>query len=285
MPLIPGHKDSIISKNIATEVAAGKPQKQAVAIALHTAHPKGYAFGGAPIMGAPVGNVPRAGTGATPPITGAPIQHPMPIMGRPPMGGMPTPMPITGHPPMGGMPMQHFANGGMSTGMNSPWFEHREANAPQIHSGGLYNTSGAGRTDNIANIVPAGAYVMPADVVSGLGEGNTHAGAAVLDKMFHSAPMGIQSQHMSHGMGAPHAPAPFNEKKQFSKGGSEPKHTDSHVPIITAGGEFLIHPDAIVHKFGTLDRGHQVLDEFVKHVRKKTIKEMSKLKGPVGSKK
>lgn len=39
MPLVKGSSKSAISQNIKTEQAAGKPQKQAVAIALHTAHP------------------------------------------------------------------------------------------------------------------------------------------------------------------------------------------------------------------------------------------------------
>lgn len=37
MPLEKGKSRKAISKNIKTEVAAGRPQKQAVAIALHTA--------------------------------------------------------------------------------------------------------------------------------------------------------------------------------------------------------------------------------------------------------
>lgn len=41
MPLKPGHSRKVVSQNIKTEIAAGKPQKQAVAIALHEAasHP------------------------------------------------------------------------------------------------------------------------------------------------------------------------------------------------------------------------------------------------------
>lgn len=37
MPLKSGSSKATINKNIRTEIAAGKPQKQAVAIALHTA--------------------------------------------------------------------------------------------------------------------------------------------------------------------------------------------------------------------------------------------------------
>lgn len=41
MPLAKGTSKKTVSKNIKTEMAAGKPQKQAVAIALNTARKSG----------------------------------------------------------------------------------------------------------------------------------------------------------------------------------------------------------------------------------------------------
>lgn len=41
MPLIKGKSKEAVSKNIKTEMAAGHPQKQAVAIALNTARKAG----------------------------------------------------------------------------------------------------------------------------------------------------------------------------------------------------------------------------------------------------
>ena len=41
-----------------------------------------------------------------------------------------------------------------------------------------------GRTDALPVDVPAGAFVLPADIVSALGEGNSLAGVKALDKMF-----------------------------------------------------------------------------------------------------
>mgnify|MGYP003112497326 FL=1 len=46
MPLKAGSSDKVVSQNIKTEMAAGKPQKQAVAIALDKAGKSKYSSGG-----------------------------------------------------------------------------------------------------------------------------------------------------------------------------------------------------------------------------------------------
>jgi 8-oxo-dGTP pyrophosphatase MutT (NUDIX family) len=55
----------------------------------------------------------------------------------------------------------------------------------------------------------------------------------------------------------------------------------SGVPIVAAGGEYVIHPEqvrAIGH--GDIDMGHRVLDSFVRKVRQELIGTLSKLPGP-----
>jgi len=99
--------------------------------------------------------------------------------------------------------------------------------------------------------VASGSYVIPADIVSALGEGNTMNGFKIVDDM--------NAEHRDDG--------------RFANGGT--------VPIVAAGGEYVIPPHVVagVGK-GSLDTGHKVLDEFVKHVRAKTIKTLKKLPGP-----
>lgn len=62
----------------------------------------------------------------------------------------------------------------------------------------------------------------------------------------------------------------------FADGGA----TDG-VPIVAAGGEYVIPPEDVVHiGGGDLDHGHKVLDAFVKKMRQKTIKTLQGLPGP-----
>ena len=53
------------------------------------------------------------------------------------------------------------------------------------------------------------------------------------------------------------------------------------VPIVAAGGEYVIPPEDVVHiGGGNLDHGHKILDAFVKKMRQKTIKTLQGLPGP-----
>ena len=55
----------------------------------------------------------------------------------------------------------------------------------------------------------------------------------------------------------------------------------SGVPIVAAGGEYVIPPEDVVRiGGGDLDHGHKVLDSFVKKMRQKTIKTLQGLPGP-----
>ena len=127
----------------------------------------------------------------------------------------------------------------------------------KLHSGPIHSPV-AGRTDHLPMHVPAGSYVIPADVVSGYGEGNTMAGFKRLNMVF------------GHKGGAPRGKA---------EGGAA--MAGEPVPIVAAGGEYVIHPDAIVHiGGGDINRGHKELDNFVKESRAKTVKTLKKLPGP-----
>lgn len=53
------------------------------------------------------------------------------------------------------------------------------------------------------------------------------------------------------------------------------------VPIVAAGGEYVISPEEVSHiGGGSVDAGHKILDAFVLKMRKKTIKTLQSLPGP-----
>ena len=139
----------------------------------------------------------------------------------------------------------------------------------KVHSGPI-NSAVAGRTDHLPMHVPSGAYVIPADIISAMGEGNSLAGFKVAKSIF-SAPFygsGDQpytSDELPYGADEPHK----------ARGG------EATVPIVAAGGEYVIHPrDVQWLGKGSLDDGHRILDEFVKGFRAKTIKTLKSLPGP-----
>lgn len=181
MPLKKGSSQKTVSANISELVHSGRPQKQAIAIALKTAR-ETKANGGAPFFGSPA-----------------------------------------------------------------------EAVTEKVHIGPIHSPV-AGRTDHLPMHVPSGAYVIPADIISAMGEGNTMAGFRVADQIF--------GDQLS--------------ASKMADGGSI-----SGVPIVAAGGEYVIHPENVVKLGGgDMDHGHGILDSFVKKMRAKTVQTLRKLPGP-----
>lgn len=101
-----------------------------------------------------------------------------------------------------------------------------------------------GREDALPVSVPEGAYVIPADVVAALGEGNTEAGMHRLEKRIGK-----------------------RQRSGYKSGGA--------VPILISDGEFVIGPDAVA-KIG----GHDALDAFVTRVRGAYAEHLKGLPGP-----
>lgn len=122
-----------------------------------------------------------------------------------------------------------------------------------FHESGLFHSDVAGRTDRLPRTVPADSFVFPADVVSGLGQGNTLAGAKILDGIF--------------------------GKPRLAAGG--PTGNSS---VIVAGGEYLASRNQIedvgrrMRAAGKssaktdLNAGHQWARDFVDKARKHQMK-------------
>lgn len=135
---------------------------------------------------------------------------------------------------------------------------------PQPHVGEIRSIV-AGRTDHLPLDVKPESFVIPADIVSGIGEGNTENGFTVFNRLFNlpggSAPAAI------HGGGR-------------ADGGKVPA-TGNNVPIMAAGGEFVVPPEVVARiGKGSTKRGHKILNDMVIHLRKKLIDKLKKLPGP-----
>jgi hypothetical protein len=119
-----------------------------------------------------------------------------------------------------------------------------------IHTGPIHSPV-AGRTDHLPMHVPSGSYVIPAEEVAYLGEGNTLNGFKNLDEIV----------------------GKFDNDGSFNDG--------KPVAIVAAGGEYVIPPHAVAGiGDGDLAKGHRILDEYVKKLRQKHIKTLQKLPPP-----
>ncbi len=170
----------------------------------------------------------------------------------------------------------HRQFGGMSA--MSPWWERSDAREIASGSSGLLHSTVPGRTDQIAMNAPDGSYVIPADVVSGLGQGNTLAGARILSDAMNTGPYGTAIPRAHHmGPGPPHAPTSTRMPVYEGSRGGRAKT----VPVLAAGGEFLVSPaQAAMIGGGNLKKGHEKLDKWVVERRKKHVKETAALPPP-----
>lgn len=171
------------------------------------------------------------------------------------------------------MPREYYAGGGRFN------FDPERAAAYGLARQGMLHSSVPGRTDKLNLNVPSGSYIIPADIPSAIGQGNSMAGGSILNKMFAKGPYGMN-------IGKAKGPRVHNRaaslsKIRFAEGGEA---ETEHAPIVAAGGEFVVHPDTVAELgHGDLDLGHSILDAFVKHIREKNIATLRSLKPPKGS--
>lgn len=158
-----------------------------------------------------------------------------------------------------------FADGG------SIPFGVRES-AKSLSKAGLVNSASAGRADKVPGSVRAGSYVMPADVVSAMGQGNTMAGARALNSLMGMSPYGANAARAPRGRGMT-----AKKMKRFADGG----HTDQDVEVNVSGGEFIFPPEAVeAIGGGDIDHGHEILDALAMQVRQKNVDHLTKLPPP-----
>lgn len=105
-----------------------------------------------------------------------------------------------------------------------------------------------GRADELPVEVPSGSFVIPADIVSGLGQGNTLAGMNKLQETFGQAK---------------------------ASGGAKP------VAIKISDGEFVLTPEQVAQiGGGDMETGHKILDQLVVKLRQQIVNHMASLPPP-----
>ena len=210
-----------------------------------------------------------------------------------------------GHPGVGGELPQNSVHGGQEApartfrrggGVSAPRDQGNDAGLKaalriaRAHGGGLHkpkhvrlhvgpiHSHVAGRTDHLPNHVPSNSYVLPADIVSGMGEGNTISGFRQVRRMFGGTPYG--------GDGGPYGQSGGPYLVGKAEGGSMghnggPPMGGDPVPVVLAGGEHVLTPEEVQFAgMGDVEAGHKALDDFVKQYREKTIKTLAGLPGP-----
>lgn len=206
----------------------------------------------------------RAFGGVAPQLNGMMAQAFNPVMPSPPPTdgqsmGVATPPATMPQPPLSapGASARGFKQGGTASG---GLIKHSG-----MTTGPLVSTV-PGRTDLHLTKVPSGSYVIPADIVSAHGQGNSLAGMAALHKLFKLG----------------------EAKASLARGGKADEHVGKPVPVKLAGGEIVVPPSnlhetmqRISGKKLSLDQAHSAMDSWVVNQRKKLRKTLAKLPGPV----
>lgn len=126
--------------------------------------------------------------------------------------------------------------------------------------GPLYGTTG-GRADKLPGTARSGSHVLPADLVSHMGQGNTNAGLKRLDQMFKSGPYGMK----------------IPQRRRRADGGG----VDDEIPVMLSDGEYVVAPE-VVEAIGNGDvqAGHDILDQWIMHERQNAIQTLASLPPP-----
>jgi hypothetical protein len=202
----------------------------------------------------------------------------------------------------GGRLPQRRAYGGLGvapTPEQTGMFDIHRSNSA-YHPGGFIDSAVAGRTDDLPMAVAADSHVIPADVVSGLGEGNSLNGAALLDRMFHSGPWGARAIGSRVPATMPRPPRPMpayatGGPPSPSRNGLGAAGRERRTEILAAGGEYVVRPEAVAEigrrakarnpliRKSDIAAGHDAIDRFIVEARKHVVATTKKLPGPVKS--
>lgn len=257
MPLIKGSSREAISQNIRIERNAGKKQSQAVAIALDVARRAKRDAGGAAsttpwyvrhesnLINRPGASVSNAMPKITPLVIKGNLASSTPV-GQALASSAKVSVPKTSFPKL----------------PNPPKLPKMKKGGEVEKSHGLLTGSTPGRADKINTSVRDNTFIIPAHVVSTLGEGSTMAGGAKLDKMFPS----------------------LSGKTKAKKDGGPAHEGSKPVKVALSDGEYRVPPEHVLKVgHGDYERGHRILKKFCETVTHKAIEQLRKMPSPVDS--
>lgn len=151
---------------------------------------------------------------------------------------------------------EHHAGGGAVSNALNLARSLKRASGGKVHTGAIMGDTD-GRADEVPMEVPDGAYVLTADHVSSMGEGNTMSGFKKLDQMF-----------------------PASARKHSQPRAAVKRASGGAVPIYAADGEYVICPEDITDRWGDLEAGHRYLDAWQTASRKEHVNTLRNLAPP-----